>query len=187
MRAGTLLDHALMGLLHQEPRSGYTLRKLFATTPMAHFSDSPGSIYPALARLRRNGLVTATIQKKQSLRPRRVFRLSSAGLSALTTWVSAPVTRDEVISSDGAVMLRFVFAEQVLGPSGALRFLESFERVLETYVPELETYYEHAKSSMPLGARLALRMGVESHRTELQWVRDAIREFRRGVARREAV
>ena len=183
----TPLDYAILGLLHNAPMSGYALRKLFATTPMSHFSDSPGSIYPALARLRRKGLVTATVQKKQSLRPRQVFRLSSAGLKVLATWVSAPVTREELTGHGDEVMLRFVFSEQVLGPAAALRFLESYGRSLAAYIPELERYYESAAPAMSLAARLALRNGVASHQEQLAWVRDAIREFRRAVARKEAV
>jgi DNA-binding PadR family transcriptional regulator len=181
------LEHAILGLLHQQPMSGYALRKVFATTPMSHFSDSPGSIYPALGRLRRRGLVTSTVQKKQSLRPRQVFRLSSAGLKALSAWVSLPVSREEVTAAAGEVMLRFVFAEQVLGAAAAVRFLESYERSLADYVPELERYCESATPSMLLGAQLALRNGVAAHRTQLQWVRDAIREFRRAIPRKEAV
>lgn len=183
----TLLDFAILGHLQREPLSGYAIRRLFATTPMAHYSDSPGSIYPALARLRRHGLVTASVQKKQTLRPRQVFRPTAAGLDALTQWVSAPVTRDEIVSGRGSVMLRFVFAEQVLGAGAAVRLLESFEQALRGYVPELERFYEDARSKMPAGARLALRIGVEGHVMQLRWVRDALRELRRSTGRKEAV
>jgi DNA-binding PadR family transcriptional regulator len=185
--SGTSLQFAILGLLHQQPMTGYAVRKVFATTPMSHYSDSPGSIYPALGRLRREGLVTATVQKKNSLRPRQMFRLSAAGLKALNGWVSRPVTREELVGSSEEVMLRFVFAEQVLGPAAALEFLRSFERVLAAYVPELEQYCAVAAPDMPLGAALALRGGVASHQAQLQWVREAIREFRRLAPRQEAV
>lgn len=185
--ASSLLDYAILGHLQRQPMSGYAVRKLFATTPMAHYSDSPGSIYPALARLRRHGLVSATVQNRQTLRPRQVFRLTTAGLEALRGWVSAPVTRDEIVSGRGSVLLRFVFAEQVLGPAAAVRFLESFDQALRAYIPELERFYEGAQAAMPLGARLALRSGVKAHATQLRWVRDALREFRRRIARKEAV
>jgi DNA-binding PadR family transcriptional regulator len=183
----TLLGYALLGHLHQQPMSGYALRRLFATTPMGHYSDSPGSIYPALARLLRHRLVTSTVQRKQTLRPRQVFRLTPAGREALRTWVAAPVSRSEIISGGGSAMLRFVFAEQVLGAPAAVRFLESFEQALAAYVGELESYYDGVRSMMPLAARLALKCGVESHKTQLQWVREAMREFRRPIARKEAV
>jgi PadR family transcriptional regulator AphA len=183
----TPLDYALLGLIHREAQSGYALRKLFATTPMAHYSDSPGSIYPALARLRARGLLTATVQNRQSLRPRQVFRISSAGLAALTDWVSAPVTREELTSVTGEVMLRFVFVEQVLGAAATVRFLQSYERALAAYVPELEAYVKASKAAMPLGARLALQSGVASHQAQLKWVREAIREFRRVAPAKEVV
>jgi hypothetical protein len=41
----------------RQPCSGYDLRGFFAGQPMATFSDSPGSIYPALKRLEKSGLV----------------------------------------------------------------------------------------------------------------------------------
>ncbi|MGH9373600.1 MAG: PadR family transcriptional regulator [Vicinamibacterales bacterium] len=182
----TPLDHAILGLLHKEPRSGYALRKVFAETPLSHYSDSPGAIYPALARLRRMGLVTATVQNRQSLRPRQEFRLSSAGLKALHEWVSAPVTREELTGAGEAIMLRFVFAEQALGAAAAVAFLRSYERALAAYVPELEAYCAAAAGSMPLGARLALQGGVASHRGRLKWVREAIREFRGAPHERKA-
>jgi hypothetical protein len=44
-RTDSDLGHAL---LHQQPRSGYDLRKIFESSPIAYYSDSPGAIYPAL-------------------------------------------------------------------------------------------------------------------------------------------
>ena len=41
----TLLGYVLLGLLNQLPRSGYDVRLEMESTPMAHFSSSPGSIY----------------------------------------------------------------------------------------------------------------------------------------------
>ncbi|HXE81358.1 MAG TPA: PadR family transcriptional regulator [Vicinamibacterales bacterium] len=184
-RGPTLLEFAILGHLQREPMSGYALRKLFATTAMAHYSDSPGSIYPALARLKRNGLVTATVQKKQTLRPRQVYRLTGEGLRTLERWVSAPVTREEVVAGRGSVMLRFVFAEQVLGAAAAVRLLESLERVLAAYVPELEQSYETLRTKMPVGARLALRNGIDTCAAQLRWTGEALRQFRRLAGRKE--
>jgi hypothetical protein len=39
----TRLDHALLALIGRAPRSGYDLRKIFALTPLAHFSDRGAS------------------------------------------------------------------------------------------------------------------------------------------------
>ena len=40
----TSLGYALLGLIHLQPQSGYGLRKVFESTPMGHYSWSPGAI-----------------------------------------------------------------------------------------------------------------------------------------------
>ncbi len=60
------LGYALLGLVHGEPRTGYAIMKIFRTTPMGHYSGSPGAIYPALRGLQRDGLIHG--------RPRRTGR-----------------------------------------------------------------------------------------------------------------
>jgi DNA-binding PadR family transcriptional regulator len=144
---------------------------------LAHFSDSPGSIYPALRRLERRGLVTATSGSK-TLRPKQVYHLTNAGRAELRHWVGLAVTRAEVIGRDG-VMLRFVFVEQMLGTAATLSFLRELERVLEAYIPELQAYYDTSAVAMPPGARLALKGGIDQYRSQLLWARDGIDQFAR--------
>ncbi|HKN34165.1 MAG TPA: PadR family transcriptional regulator [Terriglobales bacterium] len=93
----SLLAYALLGLLQQEPRSGYDLRKIFSATPLTSFSDSPGSIYPALERLERQGLIRSRVEERSGLRRRRLFRLTTAGVNELKGWQSRPLIRDDVI------------------------------------------------------------------------------------------
>ena len=49
------LDCAILGLLSRRPGSGYDIRRVFQTTALGRYSDSPGSIYPAIKRLNRPG------------------------------------------------------------------------------------------------------------------------------------
>ena len=67
------LELAILGLLWQQPRSGYDLLKLFTETAMGGYSSSPGAIYPALKRLARHGSITGEVQNRDSLRPRQVY------------------------------------------------------------------------------------------------------------------
>ena len=53
----SILGYALLGLIYQQPLSGYDVKKIFASTPMAGFSDSPGAIYPALRKVEQLGFV----------------------------------------------------------------------------------------------------------------------------------
>jgi DNA-binding PadR family transcriptional regulator len=173
----SLLGYALLGLLQQEDRSGYDLRKIFSTTPMTSFSDSPGSIYPALRRLEQRGLVRSRIQERSGLRRRRLFHLTSAGSSELKRWQRQPILRDNVIRGLGELMLRFSFMDESLGPVESLRFLTALKAELAAYIPVLHTYLEKYGKEMSLSGRLALESGINSYECLLNWARKAIRSY----------
>src|SRR5689334_25154030 len=91
------LGYALLGLLNGKPASGYDLRKIFSSTSMRSYSDSPGAIYPALGRLEKQGLIRGTIEKGAGLRRRQVFNVTAKGLAELKKWIVRPITRDDQI------------------------------------------------------------------------------------------
>src|SRR5215472_1259651 len=101
MTLDSVLGYALLGLLHQQALSGYDLRKIFASTPIGGFSDSPGAIYPALRRLQERGLVRGEVQKSTGLRNRRVFRITPKGLASFKTWQTQPIVREDMIRRSG--------------------------------------------------------------------------------------
>jgi DNA-binding PadR family transcriptional regulator len=165
----SLLEGALLGLLHDEPRSGYALRKLFATTPMGHFSDSPGSIYPALARLAHRGLIAGIIENARSLRPRQVYRLTAAGLGALEGWLREPMSPGGMSEDFSSLLLRFVFMSQTIGRAETVRFLATLEIELKRQVAELRKYYRQAVRILPTPGRLGMRAGIEICAAHARW------------------
>lgn len=154
--------------------SGYDLRKFFATTAMGSFSDSPGAIYPALRRLEASGWVRSQVQESDSLRKRRLFRITPEGLGAFKTWLGKPVLRDDVVRRIGDLMLRFAFMEQALGTEHAARFLGELAREIGDYIPTLQQYLEAHAHEMPLSGRLALECGIQEYETRLRWARTSI-------------
>ena len=177
MRRLTNLEHLLLGLLHQKPASGYALRKSFIATPLGHYSDSPGSIYPALNRLRRRKLLRPIKVQPVSGRGTLVFALTPLGLAELRSWLQRPVTLDEVRSDAGGIMLRFVFAAQVLGQGAARRFVLQLETCTNEIVRDLESYLAGPGQSHPLAARLALEQGLEAYHAQARWAARAGREL----------
>ncbi len=174
MNTQSLLNYALLGLLHQHPMSGYDLRKIFASTPMMSFSDSPGAIYPALHRLETDGLVRGKVSASASLRQRREFRLTAKGLAALQAWLKKPVTRDDVIRRTAELMLRFAFTEQTLGAAQVARFMQEFAAELAAYIPDLKHYLASYGSAMPRSGRLALECGIQEYEARLRWARQSL-------------
>ncbi len=171
------MEYALMGLLKQEPHSGYDLRKVFAMTPMRHFSDSPGSIYPALKRLVARKWLTVR-SENGSGRGRQIFRVTAEGQRALVQWLEQPVTRADVIWRSEELMLRFAFMDNNVGRAVTAKFLAEFEREMEAYTQELREY----KKQFGAGIRsttggLAFENGIVSYEAQLAWARLARKEI----------
>ena len=124
------LELALIGLIREEPRSGYVLRKAIVDFP--HFSDSPGAIYPALRRLRAAGLIEATAE--DGGRKTEVFRVTTAGRRALRATLEAPPTERE---SADRQMLRFAFIDLELDAGAIADFLHGCARVAEERAAKL--------------------------------------------------
>jgi len=68
----------LLRLLDEEPRHGYEVIRLLRDRFMGVYSPSPGTIYPRLARLEEEGLVT-----HDEIDGRKVYRITEAGREEL--------------------------------------------------------------------------------------------------------
>jgi DNA-binding PadR family transcriptional regulator len=177
MGSSSFLEYALLGLLRQKPQSGYDLRKQFAATPLRHFSDSPGSIYPALRRLQARHRVGSTAEKNNA-RKRQEFAVTAAGTRALIAWLRQPVGRDDVIWRLDELTLRFALLDGNVERSDTMRFLEDLEHHLADYLHELRQYERNFDPTLrSTTGYLAFKHGVDSYQAELQWVRHVRKEF----------
>ncbi len=156
----TPLGYALMGLIRDEARSGYALRKVFETTPMGNYSSSPGSIYPALKALERTGLVEA---RDATSRGKGLYHLTVQGRAAFADWLRAPV------EDLGEAMLRFAFLHDA-ETSVTLAFLDAFEATARQGVAGLEAFLDSEDGrAMPLQARLAVEHGRRGQMASVDW------------------
>jgi DNA-binding PadR family transcriptional regulator len=163
MKNSSSLEYALLGLLRQKAQSGYDLRKLFATTPLRHFSDSPGSIYPALRRMQGRKWLSASAADGGA-RKRQLFRVTAAGERALVEWLSRPITRDDVIWRLNDIVLRFAFLDGNVPRKVTAR--------------ELREYAANFSSEMKstTGA-MAFNNGLEGYEAQLAWARRIQKEL----------
>ena len=79
-----VLDVCLLAVLIDEPAYGYEMTRRLAARGLDVVGE--GSIYPALGRLERGGLVEPFQQPSNGGPPRKYYRVSETGRSALTKW-----------------------------------------------------------------------------------------------------
>jgi DNA-binding PadR family transcriptional regulator len=168
---------AIMGLLSQQPMSGYDIRKLFATTAMGHFSDSPGAIYPALKRCEQSGWIKGKVQNPESLRPRRVFSLTHPGRAVLKANLTQPITRDDIMRRPEELILRFAFIGESLGADRARPYIQELLREVEAYLSELRAQAKTNKDNMTIYGRLSMELGIEGYELDARWARRVLKEL----------
>lgn len=83
------LEHAILGLLNERPRSGYDLKTRCFDGPLRPFwSADQAQIYRTLDRLEKSGHVTSR-RKRQSGKPdRRVYEITHSGRESFWQWLS---------------------------------------------------------------------------------------------------
>lgn len=173
----TLLEFALIGLTAQSPKSGYDVQQVFETTEMRQFSSSPGSIYPALKRLERRGLLASEAEASGD-RTRRVYRPTETGHERLAAWVVASVTVEEIREEGRAPILRFAFLGAVDADRRSVeRFLRSYRESLEVYEGELRSVAEEMAGHTSPYPRLAVLHGIEQVRAQRSWAVRTMRQM----------
>jgi DNA-binding PadR family transcriptional regulator len=168
---------AILGLVSITPLSGYDLRKIFTTTPMGHFSTSPGAIYPALRRLERRGLTKGTVKNANTLRPKQTFAITRKGLILLKEILSQPVTLDDVKWNLDGLLLRFAFMGTLFGKQTALDFLWELAAKTDAYVVTLQAHLERTGAEMDATARYAQEHGIDQYRTTSAWAKRTMKEL----------
>lgn len=84
MRRGTL-EYCVLAVLQRGERYTFDLVKTLADVD--GMVTSEGTLYPLLARLRKDGLVASSWQESPKGPPRRYYRLTSKGTAALEGFV----------------------------------------------------------------------------------------------------
>lgn len=93
LRRGTL-EYCVLGLLDRGERYAFDLVRELSERGLA---ASEGTLYPLLSRLRKDRLVTTTLQESASGPARKYYRLTDAGRARLAAFIAAWVPfRDAV-------------------------------------------------------------------------------------------
>ncbi len=109
-----------LAILQAGEATGYEIRKLSSEGEYSYFVDASfGAIYPALARLEADGLVTVR-EEAQSGRPsRKIYSITPAGRAELVAQLSAPPAEDVfrseflLIAMNAPLLTRAQLAEAV--------------------------------------------------------------------------
>lgn len=96
-----------LAILYDGEATGYEIRKLVVEGEFSYFIDaSYGSIYPALARLETEKLVTSRVEVQEGKPAKKIYAITPAGRSAFIQSLFEKLGEDE-FRSEFLLFLRF--------------------------------------------------------------------------------
>ncbi|RAY13439.1 PadR family transcriptional regulator [Actinomadura craniellae] len=143
----------LLKLLEESPRHGYEVIRLLRDRFMGIYSPSPGTIYPRLARLEREGLVTHEVVKGK-----KVYSITDDGRAELDRRMDELAELEAEISASAQQ-----FAREVQ---------EDVRETVRSLREELTRAVREVREQGPLAAEQTLRDGARRQKDEWRRQKD---------------
>lgn len=167
------LRYAALGLLAQQPGSGYDLLKRFEISMANVWPATQSQLYGELNKLADAGLIEVTTVGP---RGRKEYRVTEAGRRDLLRWMVNP--QDDPPYRSAELLRVFLLSE--MSPEQARAYMTS---VAEHADAELHRY-EQVRDAMEWGtddvgfySRAALEFGLRIEAMEAEWARWVIEEI----------
>jgi DNA-binding PadR family transcriptional regulator len=163
---------AALGLLAQEPGSGYDLLKHFEKSMANVWPATQSQLYGELNKLADAGLIEVS---DIGPRGRKEYRITEAGRAELRRWVTSP--QDEPFRSAG--LLR-VFLLGEVPPDQARDHVVAIAESADAEVKRLEELRDSTDwgdDDASFYGYAALEHGLRSHAMEADWARWLVREM----------
>ena len=169
------LSYAILGLLAREPLSGYEIAQRMKE-PIGFFWHAGHSqIYPELARMEQDGLVTHQIVEQHDRPDKKVYTVTEAGREAVRRWVTepapVPVARD--------VLVLKAYSLWLADPTSAAALFREHERRHREQLAASEALHAHFTETASIApdhlnpadfaAYATLRRGIGYEREYADW------------------
>ena len=120
------MEELILGLLILSPMTGYELQQFIKKNLALICSHSAGSVQTALAKLEKDGRVTAA-ETEEGRRRKKVFSITDAGRTAFSAWVAQPMQAGKVKNME----LAHLFFAGLAKPEARLAAIRDYIRQME--------------------------------------------------------
>ena len=162
--------YLILGLLAQQARSAYGIKRLVRDLNWLVGSPSFGTLYPALQTLRQEGLVTVDHASHQDGLPKKIYNVTQAGREALQEWIDRPIAPEPSLKT---FVMRLILADS-LSQAGLVSLLHQRRAQVTSNLAALEDTTETQDKAIDLGQRLTLGYGSTVARAELTWLKSML-------------
>ncbi len=165
--------HLTLGLLTQQPMSGYDIKRFLKSLSWMIDSPSFSSIYPTLRALREDGLVTVEVAPRQGKSPRKIYTITEAGRQVLGEWMDQPVAPGASLRT---FVMRLILASN-FSHTGLIAHLHQRRSQVAAHHATLKRIAEALDGTMDSGQRLAFGYGLTLATAELAWLDSTLEQL----------
>lgn len=169
------LECFTLGLVWQlGPCSPYEIRRHMQASPSTQWSGSAGAIYPLMARLEKQGLLSAR-SARNGARRRREYSITPQGVAVLRSWVGPPLSPEVITVAHDPLRSRARFLE-LLTPAQRQAWVNAAREALDE-VERRVLAWDKAHAPLGVAATIATSSGgldVSSRRSWLGHVERAL-------------
>jgi len=169
--------HALLALLEEGPQYGYQLRAEFETRTGSTWPLNVGQVYTTLARLERDGLVSADGEDDEG---HVVYRITDTGRHEVATWFTSPVSRTQPPRDELAIKLAIAVTIPGIDLGAVIQQQRS------ATIAALQDYTRLKRGATDLAWGLVLDSLVFAAEAEVRWLDHCEARVRRHVRDRAA-
>jgi len=176
---GSLWELAVLCLLREEAMHPYRMQQLLKERHKDEvLALKRGSLYHAINRLVRSGLIEPVTVGREGRRPERTtYRLAPAGGRELVRWLRERIATPQREPPEFMASLSFLV---YLSPRDAAARLEARVTVLETQIAGLGLALERLRTFLDRVNLIESEYQRAMYEAELQWVRKVVADLRSG-------
>lgn len=176
---GSLWELAVLALLREEPMHPYQMQRLLKERHEDEVLGlKRGSLYHAIHRLMRAGLIEAVTTGREGRRPERTtYRLAPDGERRFVQWLRERLATPQADPSEFMGSISFLVH---LAPKDAAAQLRSRGEAMEKQIDALASGLQEAGGHVDRVHLIELEYQVAMLRAEREWVRRRIAELRSG-------
>lgn len=165
-------DYVILGLLSEEPLTGYQIKRLIDIRFRFFWNESYGQLYPSLKSLCGAGYIKESGEDAEKPRAQKAYRLTPQGFEALQKWLTLPVEKETVRLE---ILLKMYFSH-LTDPDVMLGHLRKFQEAHEQDLRVLDAFDKELRelSGDPSHATVlrVVDFGRKANRAYLDWCRE---------------
>lgn len=158
--------HVLATVQRWQPVTAYFVRKMLGNALASDATDSPGSVYPVIERLKKAGLIIADVDQADG-RGRETLRCSQDGAAIVAEWISRIEPVDMLPEDPWRTRAAFI---DLLEPAAAQAWLLALLDVLEVQ----RTSLVDDRGGPEPSARIALANARQVTEARISWINESL-------------